>query len=132
VPNMDPWIRPFATLSETPRRCSEDWLRRDHAQAFRVPYAGDAGWETDTFESWSGRTSMTRGTAALLRCGDNQIAAWGTVPAQLASLDRDGQIAASGLPGLRKYDRGQRMSDAPHRPGNTMLWMAEYPERMAR
>ena len=44
VPNMDPWIRAvWDAQRDAGGGSGEDRLRRDHAQAFRVSHAGDAG-----------------------------------------------------------------------------------------
>jgi hypothetical protein len=51
VPNMDPWIRPFETLSETPEevvvKTGFGAIMHKH---FEFPMPEMRGWETDTFQ----------------------------------------------------------------------------------
>ena len=60
VPNMDPWIRPFETLSETDEevvvKTGFGAVMHKH---FKLPMPEMRAWEIDTFENWRGPNSTT-------------------------------------------------------------------------
>ena len=87
VPNMDPWIRPFETLSETPEevvvKTGFGAIMHKH---FEFPMPEMRAWETDTFEKLErGAVRRSARPAALLRRGRQPDRRRGRrFPAQLA------------------------------------------------
>jgi hypothetical protein len=120
VPNMDPWIRPFETLKEDARgsvvKTGFGAIMHKH---FEFPMPEMRAWETDTFEKLEGaRVRRSAGSAAFfLRRRQPDRRGGRRLPAQLAGVDRDGEVAAPGLSRLRQHDRGERVSDAVDRAG---------------
>ena len=120
VPNMDPQIRSFEMLRETHE---EVVVKTGYGaimrKKFDFPMPEFIGWETDTLEkleafAFDDPYDPRRYFAA----GDNQIAGVGDgFERNSPALDRDGQMTARRLPGLRQHDRMCRVSDADDRPG---------------
>ena len=133
VPNMDPWIRPFETLQET----SEEVVVKTGFGAvmhkrFEFPMPEMRGWETDTFEKLE-RVEFDDpcDRRRFFEAGDNQIAGVGdgfqrnSPPwiESVRSLRPDFPVYGSMIEASECLTRliGQE---------NSMLWMAEYPQRM--
>lgn len=133
VPNMDPWIRPFETLQETPEEVVvKTGFGAVMHKRFEFPMPEMRAWETDTFEKLervefddpSDRRRFFEG-------GDNQIAGVGdgfqrnSPPwiESVRSLRPDFPVYGSMIEASECLTRliGQE---------NSMLWMAEYPQRM--
>jgi hypothetical protein len=133
VPNMDPWIRPFATLSETPEevvvKTGFGAIMHKH---FEYPMPEMRAWETDTFEKLEqAEFDDARDLRRFLAAGDNQIAGVGD------GFQRNSppwvETVKSLRPDFPVYGSMIEASECLTRligQGNTMLWMAEYPERM--
>jgi hypothetical protein len=133
VPNMDPWIRPFETIRETAEeivvKTGFGAIMHKH---FQFPMPEMRAWETDTFEKLE-RAAFDdpRDPRRFFAPGDNQIAGVGdgfqrNSPAwidSVKSLHPDFPVYGSIIEGSECLTRlvGQ---------ANSMLWMAEYPERM--
>ena len=133
VPNMDPWIRPFETISESPEevvvKTGFGAIMHKH---FEFPMPEMRAWETDSFEQLE-RTEFDspRDQRRFFAAGDNQIAGVGdgfqrNSPAWIEtvkSLRPDFPVYGSIIEASECLTRliGQ---------GNAMIWMAEYPERM--
>jgi uroporphyrinogen decarboxylase len=135
VPNMDPWIRPFETIQETPEEVTVKTgfgaVMRKH---FEHPMPEMQAWETDTFEKLErAEFDDPRDRRRFFAAGDNQIAGVGdgfqrNSPAWLEtvkSLHPDFPVYGSMIEASECLTRliGQE---------NALLWMAEYPERMGR
>lgn len=133
VPNMDPWIRPFETLQET----AEEVVVKTGFGAvmhkrFEFPMPEMRSWETDTFEKLErAEFDDPRDRRRFYEAGDNQIAGVGdgfqrnSPPwiESVRSLRPDFPVYGSMIEACECLTRliGQE---------NSMLWMAEYPERM--
>ena len=133
VPNMDPWIRPFATLSETPEevvvKTGFGAIMHKH---FEYPMPEMRAWETDTFEKleWA-QFDDPRDRRRFFAAGDNQIAGVGD------GFQRNSppwiETVKSLRPDFPVYGSMIEASECLTRligQGNSMLWMAEFPERM--
>jgi uroporphyrinogen decarboxylase len=133
VPNMDPWIRPFETLSET----AEEVVVRTGFGAIlhkhlRYPMPEMRAWETNTFEKLEGvEFDDPRDARRFLAGGDNQIAGVGD------GFQRNSPPWIDTVRTLRPdfpvYGSMIEVSEVLTRlvgQVNAMLWMAEYPERM--
>ena len=133
VPNMDPWIRPFETIRETPEeivvKTGFGAIMHKH---FEFPMPEMHSWETDSFEKLeAARFDDPRDARRFHSAGDNQIAGVGdgfqrnsppwieTVKSLRPDVPVDGSIIEVSECLTRLI--GQE---------NTMLWMAEHPERM--
>jgi hypothetical protein len=133
VPNMDPWIRPFETLVETPEevvvKTGFGAIMHKH---FQYPMPEMRAWETDSFAKLE-RAGFDdpRDRRRFHAPGDNQIAGVGdgfqrNSPAWIDSV-------RSLHPDFPVYGSMIEVSECLTRligQGNAMLWMAEYPERM--
>jgi hypothetical protein len=133
VPNMDPWIRPFETLSETPEEVTvKTGFGAIMHKHFTFPMPEMTAWEIDTFEKleqavFDDPADPRRFYAA----GDNQIAGVGdgferNSPAWLATVK-------SLRPDFPVYGSIIEVSECLTRligQENSMLWMGEEPERM--
>jgi hypothetical protein len=133
VPNMDPWIRPFETLKET----AEEVVVRTGFGAilhkhFAYPMPEMRSWEIDSFEKLERAVfDAPDDPRRFFAAGDNQIAGVGdgfqrNSPAWLdtvKSLHPDFPVYGSMIESSECLTRlaGQV---------NTLLWMAEHPERM--
>ena len=133
VPNMDPWIRPFETLRETPEevvvRTGFGAIMHKHL-AFPMPEM--RAWEVDTFEKLE-RVEFDdpRDHRRFFAGGDNQIAGVGD------GFERDSpawiDTVKSLRPDLPVYGSMIEVSECLTRlvgQANALLWMGEYPERM--
>jgi uroporphyrinogen decarboxylase len=133
VPNMDPWIRPFETLKETPEevvvKTGFGAIMHKH---YDYPMPEMRAWETDTFEKLEQAAfDDPRDRRRFFAPGDNQIAGVGdgfqrNSPAWMEtvqSLHPDFPVYGSIIESSECLTRliGQV---------NAMLWMAEFPERM--
>lgn len=133
VPNMDPWIRPFETLCETPEevvvKTGFGAIMHKH---FEFPMPEMRDWETDTFEKLEqAQFDDPRDPRRFFAPGDNQIAGVGdgfqrNSPAWIEtvkSLRPDFPVYGSIIEASECLTRliGQT---------NSMMWMGEYPERM--
>jgi uroporphyrinogen decarboxylase len=133
VPNMDPWIRPFETIRETPEevivKTGFGAIMHKH---FEYPMPEMRAWETDTFEKLErAEFDDPLDRRRFLSPGDNQIAGVGdgfqrNSPAWIEtvkSLRADFPVYGSIIEASECLTRliGQV---------NAMLWMAEHPERM--
>jgi len=133
VPNMDPWIRPFETLQETPEevvvKTGFGAIMHKH---FAFPMPEMRAWETDSFEKLERAVfDDPRDRRRFFAAGDNQIAGVGdgfqrNSPAWIEtvnSLWSDFPVYGSIIEASECLTRliGQE---------NAMLWMAEFPERM--
>ncbi len=133
IPNMDPWIRPFETIRET----AEEVVVKTGFGAvmhkhFQFPMPEMRAWVTDSFEKleraeFDGPCDRRR----FFEAGDNQIAGVGdgfqrNSPAWIEtvrSLHPDFPLYGSIIEASECLTRlvGQE---------NSMLWLAEYPDRM--
>ncbi len=135
VPNMDPWIRPFGMLRETPEEVVVKtgfgaMLRKQ----FACPMPEMTAWETDTFEKLEAvEFDPPDDQRRFFAAGDNQIAGVGdgferNSPAWIEtvkSLRPDFPVYGSMIECTECLTRliGQQ---------NALLWMGLYPERMGR
>jgi uroporphyrinogen decarboxylase len=133
VPNMDPWIRPFETLSETPQEVAvKTGFGAVMHKHFDFPMPEMRAWETDSFEKLE-RTEFDdpRDRRRFFAAGDNQIAGVGdgfqrSSPAWIETVK-------SLRPDFPVYGSMIECSECLTRligQENSMLWMGEYPERM--
>jgi len=133
VPNMDPWIRPFEKLSETPEeivvKTGFGAIMRKH---YEFPMPEMMAWEIDSFEKLErAEFDDPRDSRRFFAAGDNQIAGVGdgfefNSPAWIdtvKSLRPDFPVYGSMIEVSESLTRliGQQ---------NAMLWMGEFPERM--
>ena len=133
VPNMDPWIRPFETIQETPEevvvRTGFGAVMHKH---FEYPMPEMRAWATDTFEKLEqAEFDDPCDARRFLAGGDNQIAGVGdgfqrNSPPWLEtvkSLHPDFPVYGSMIEASECLTRliGQE---------NCLIWMGEYPERM--
>lgn len=133
VPNMDPWIRPFETLSETPEevvvRTGFGAIMHKH---FQFPMPEMRAWETDTFEKLEAAQFDSAGDQRrFFARGDNQIAGVGD------GFQRDTppwiETVKSLHPDFPVYGSIIEVSECLTRlvgQVNALMWMAEFPERM--
>src|SRR5512137_1044761 len=133
VPNMDPWIRPFETIHETPEevvvKTGFGAIMHKH---FAFPMPEMRAWETDSFEKLE-RAAFDdpRDRRRFFAAGDNQIAGVGdgfqrNSPAWIETVK-------SLRPDFPVYGSMIEVSECLTRligQQNTMLWMGEHPERM--
>lgn len=133
VPNMDPFIRPFETLKETP----EEVVVRTGFQArlrkvFDCPMPEFIGWDTDTLEKLEAlRFDDPWDRRRYFAAGDNQIAGVGD------GFQRNSppwvETVRSLWPDFPVYGSIIECSECMTRligPENHMLWIGEEPERM--
>jgi hypothetical protein len=133
VPNMDPWIRPFEVLKETPEevivKTGFGGVMHKH---FDFPMPETRDWETDTLEKLERAVfDDPRDRRRFYSGGDNQIAGVGdgfqrnSPPwiETVKSLHADFPVYGSIIEVSECLTRliGQV---------NTMMWMGEEPERM--
>jgi hypothetical protein len=133
VPNMDPWIRPFETLQETPEEVVvKTGFGAIMHKLFSLPMPEMRAWEIDEFEKLeSCEFDAPRDPRRFFAAGDNQIAGVGdgferNSPAWIdtvKSLRPDFPVFGSMIEVSECLTRliGQE---------NAMLWMGEEPERM--
>ena len=133
VPNMDPWIRPFETLRENQTevvvKTGFGATMRKH---FEHPMPEMAAWEIDSFEKLERATFDDPADPRRFHAaGDNQIAGVGdgfqrNTPAWIETV-------GSLRPDFPVYGSIIEMNECLTRlvgQINSMLWMAEFPERM--
>jgi hypothetical protein len=133
VPNMDPWIRPFETLSET----SEEVVVRTGFGAtmhkhLQFPMPEMRGWQTDTFAKLQrAQFDEPHDRRRFFAAGDNQIAGVGD------GFQRNSppwiETVKSLRPDFPVYGSMIEASECLTRligQENSLLWMAEYPDRM--
>lgn len=133
TPNMDPWIRPFKTLSET---ADEVVIKTGFGavinKRFEVPMPEMRAWEVDSFEKLE-RVELDDPADArrFFAAGDNQIAGVGD------GFQRNSppwiETVRSLRPDFPVYGSIIEPSECLTRmvgQGNAMLWMGEEPGRM--
>jgi len=133
VPNMDPWIRPFETIQETPEQIVvKTGFGAVLHKHFAHPMPEMRAWETDTFAKLERAVfDDPRDRRRFVSPGDNQIAGVGdgfqrNSPAWIETV-------SSLRPDFPVYGSMIEVSECLTRligQENAMLWMAEYPERM--
>jgi len=135
VPNMDPWIRPFETLKETPEEVViKTGFGATMHKHFEFPMPEMRAWDIDTFEKLEGcRFDDPRDPRRFFAAGDNQIAGVGD------GFERNSRpwldTVQSLHPDFPVYGSMIEVSECLTRligQVNAMLWMGEYPERMGR
>jgi len=135
VPNMDPWIRPFKMLKETPEEVVlQTGFGAIMHKHFEFPMPEMRAWETDTFEKLE-RVEFDdpRDRRRFCEAGDNQIAGVGD------GFERNSppwlQTVQSLRPDFPVYGSMIEASECLTRligQENAMIWMGEYPERMGK
>ena len=133
VPNMDPWIRPFEIINETPDEVVVKTgfgaiMRKVHA----CPMPEFIGWEIDTLEKLEvAEFDDPCDRRRFFSAGDNQIAGVGD------GFERNSppwiETVRSLWPDFPVYGSIIECSECMTRligPQNHMLWMALEPERM--
>jgi hypothetical protein len=133
TPNMDPWIRPFETLSESP---DEVVIKTGFGavinKRFEVPMPEMRAWDVDTFDKLE-RVELDdpADPRRFFAAGDNQIAGVGD------GFQRSSppwiETVRSLRPDFPVYGSIIEPSECLTRmvgQGNAMLWMGEEPERM--
>ncbi len=135
VPNMDPWIRPFATLRETQDEVVvKTGFGAVMRKQFACPMPETTAWDVDTFEkleqaSFDDPDDRRRFCAA----GDNQIAGVGDGFQRNSPPWLD--TVRSLRPDFPVYGSMIEVSECLTRligQLNTMLWIGEYPEEMGQ
>ena len=134
VPNMDPWIRPFEVLRQTDQevvvKTGFGAILHKH---FAHPMPEMRAWEIDSFEKLErAEFDDPRDRRRFFEPGDNQIAGVGdgfqrNSPAWLDTVK-------SLHPDFAVYGSIIEVSECLTRlvgQANALLWMAEYPARMA-
>jgi len=133
VPNMDPWIRPFETLSETPEevvvKTGFGAIMHKH---FDFPMPEMRAWEVDTFEKLErAEFDDPCDRRRFFSSGDNQIAGVGD------GFERNSpawiETVRSLRPDFPVYGSMIEVSECLTRligQENALLWMGEHPERM--
>jgi uroporphyrinogen-III decarboxylase len=133
VPNMDPWIRPFETLKETPEevvvKTGFGAVMHKHLE---FPMPEMRSWEMDTLEKLEGAEfDSPRDPRRFFSAGDNQIAGVGD------GFERNSPPWLDTVKSLRPdfpvYGSMIEVSECLTRligQANAMLWMGEAPERM--
>ena len=133
VPNMDPWIRPFETLSENAEEVVvKTGFGAVMRKRFELPMPEMHEWETDTFEKLEqAKFDDPRDRRRFFSGGDNQIAGVGD------GFQRNSppwiETVKSLRPDFPVYGSIIEVSECLTRligQANTMFWMGEFPERM--
>ena len=135
VPNMDPWIRPFETVKETPEEVTvKTGFGAVMHKHFEYPMPEMRAWETDTFEKLEQAVfDDPRDRRRFFSAGDNQIAGVGdgferNPPAWIETVN-------SLRPEFPVYGSMIEVSECLTRligQENALIWMAEHPERMGQ
>lgn len=133
VPNMDPWIRPFETLQETPEevvvKTGFGAIMHKH---FHFPMPEMRAWETDTFEKLEQAAFDEPGDRRrFFEPGDNQIAGVGdgfqrNSPAWIETV----KVSRPDFPVYGSIIEASECLTRLVGQVNSLMWMAEYPERM--
>ena len=135
VPNMDPWIRSFETLSESDEEVTvKTGFGAIMRKKFECPMPEMTGWEIDTFEKLeAAEFDYPYDRRRYYEAGDNQIAGVGD------GFARNTPAWTEGVKGLRPdfpvYGSMIEVSECLTRligQQNFMLWMGLYPERMGQ
>ncbi len=133
VPNMDPWIRPFETLKETPEevvvKTGFGAVMHKHLE---FPMPEMRSWEIDTLEKLErAEFDSPRDPRRFFSAGDNQIAGVGD------GFERNSPPWLDTVQSLRPdfpvYGSMIEASECLTRligQTHAMLWMGEAPERM--
>jgi len=133
VPNMDPWIRPFETLKESPEEVVvKTGFGAIMRKKFDYPMPEMAEWETDTIEKLeAAEFDAPDDPRRFFEAGDNQIAGVGD------GFERNSPPWVESVKGLRPdfpvYGSMILTAECLTRligQENTMLWMGLYPDRM--
>ena len=133
VPNMDPWIRPFETLKETPEEVVvKTGFGAVMHKLFSLPMPEMRSWEIDEFAKLEKcEFDDPRDQRRFFEGGDNQIAGVGD------GFERNSPPWIDTVKSLRPdfpvFGSMIEVSECLTRligQENTMMWMAEYPERM--
>ena len=133
LPNMDPWIRPFETLSESPKEVTVRTgfgaiMRKD----FALPMPESRAWDLDTFEKLQrAEFDAPDDPRRFFNGGDNHIAGVGD------GFERNSPPWIDTVKSLRPdfpvYGSMIEVSECLTRligQENTMMWMGEFPEEM--
>ena len=132
VPNMDPWIRSFETVSETPQEVVvKTGFGAVMRKVFDCPMPEFIAWETDTLEKLeAAQFDPAADPRRFFAAGDNQIAGVGD------GFERNSppwvETVKSLWPDFPVYGSMIECSECMTRligPQNHMLWMAMEPER---
>ncbi|HYA48634.1 MAG TPA: uroporphyrinogen decarboxylase family protein [Burkholderiales bacterium] len=135
TPNMDPWIRPFEVLMETPDEVVvKTGFGATMHKRFAFPMAEMRAWETDTFEKLErAEFDASRDRRRFFAAGDNHLAGVGD------GYQRDTPAWSDTVDALRPdfpvYGAVIEPSECLTRlvgQANAMTWMGEEPERMGR
>ena len=135
VPNMDPWIRSFETLKETPDEVVvKTGFGAVMRKVFNCPMPEFIGWEVDTLEKLEESDfDPPDDRRRFFAAGDNQIAGVGD------GFERNSppwvETVKSLWPDFPVYGSMIECSECMTRligPQNHMMWMALEPERFAR
>jgi uroporphyrinogen decarboxylase len=136
VPNMDPWIRPFETLRESPHEVTVRTgfgaiLRKVHD----IPMPEFVGWELDTIEKLEAAVATfdsPHDRRRYFEAGDNQIAGVGD------GFERNSppwvNTVNSLWPDFPVFGSIIEVNECLTRligPENHLLWLGMEPERMA-
>ena len=133
VPNMDPWIRPFQVIKETPEEVVvKTGFGAIMHKRFEFPMPEMRAWETDSFEKLERcQFDDPRDPRRFREGGDNQIAGVGD------GFERNSppwiETVKSLRPDFAVYGSMIEVSECLTRligQQNAMLWMGEHPERM--
>lgn len=133
VPNMDPWIRPFETLRETPEEVEvKTGFGAFMHKHFDFPMPEMRAWEIDTFEKLEqAEFDDPRDPRRYFAGGDNQIAGVGD------GFERNSPPWIDTVKSLRPdfpvFGSMIEVSECLTRligQTNAMIWMGEEPERM--
>lgn len=134
VPNMDPWIRPFQTLRETPEEVVvKTGFGAIMRKVFHCPMPEFIGWEIDTLEKLeAAEFDPPDDERRFFSAGDNQIAGVGD------GFERNSpawiETVKSLWPDFPVYGSMIECSECMTRligPQNHMMWMALEPDRFA-
>lgn len=133
VPNMDPWIRPFETLCESPEEVTvKTGFGAIMHKHFSFPMPEMSRWETDTFEQLQrAEFDPPDDPRRFFSAGDNQIAGVGdgfarNSPAWIETVK-------SLRPDFPVYGSMIEVSECLTRligQENALLWMGGYPDEM--
>ena len=136
VPNMDPWIRPFETIRESPHEVTVKTgfgaiLRKVHD----IPMPEFVGWELDTLEKLEAAVATfdsPQDRRRYFEAGDNQIAGVGD------GFERNSppwvNTVNSLWPDFPVFGSIIEVNECLTRligPENHLLWLGMEPERMA-
>jgi hypothetical protein len=133
VPNMDPWIRPFETLSESPEEVTvRTGFGAIMHKVHSLPMPEMRGWETDTFGKLREAVfDPPDDPRRFFSAGDNQIAGVGD------GFERNSPpwigTVRSLWPDFPVYGSIIEVSECLTRlvgQENALLWMGEHPDEM--